>query len=148
MLRLRKLLFARVEGRVRHHDAAAGSGHRRAQPRHGGELEGSRQHPPRRADCRQGLARRLAERFEKLVRRITPRHGFELFGGLLGKSPVPRSFDGLGVTSPLTKRATLDGESEKAEPILRWPGIPGEYASQTSHVERAEFPAYWPFQVG
>jgi len=40
----------------------------------------------------------------------------------------------------LTKRAALDGESEKAELNLRWRGIPGECTQWTSHLGRGDSP--------
>ena len=45
----------------------------------------------------------------------------------------------------LTQCAALDRESERAEPNLRWRGIPGECANQTSHLERGDSPTCWPF---
>ena len=52
---------------------------------------------------------------------------------------------GLATCAQLTKRAGLDGESEKAEPNLRWLGISGEWAMRTSRLERDHSPVYWPF---
>ena len=48
-------------------------------------------------------------------------------------------------TTLLTERAVLDGESEKAEPILRWRGISGECAQWISHLERGDSLTYSPF---
>ena len=39
----------------------------------------------------------------------------------------------------LTKRAALDGESERVESNLRWLGIPRECAQKTSRLKRLRF---------
>jgi hypothetical protein len=39
----------------------------------------------------------------------------------------------------VNQRCSLNGEPEKADPNLRWGGIPGEFTQQTSHLERVRF---------
>src|ERR1035437_6898090 len=54
--------------------------------------------------------------------------------------------DGSAWWWPLTKRPSLAGEYEKADPNGRQRAVAGEPAQRVAPLERGPFPEYWPFR--